>query len=342
MTIESTHPCSDCAVSVLVLTKNEEHDILACLQSVAWSDDIHVFDSYSSDATVAIARGQGVHVSQRHFEGYASQRNAALHGLPFRHRWVLIVDADERIPPRTGAAVAAFAATAPESTAAARLRRRDMFMGKWLRFAQISPYFVRLVRPERVRYIREVNEVLTVDGSIDDLHEPFDHYPFSKGMGHWLDKHNTYSTMEAKLIAEKNAEGIRFSLGKALFGRDFNERRFHQKALFYRLPMRPVVKWLYMVFARAAFLDGRPGLAYATLQAFYEYMIVLKTRELEHDRIQPRKCVAPAGAADPGGCAASEAPHNGPLPAWMASFGLGGSACPGSLKNRQKADHSSR
>ena len=61
---------------------------------------------------------------------------------------------------------------------------------------------------------------------------------------------------------------------------DFHTRRLHQKAIFYRLPGRPLLKWLYMVFLRGAILDGTAGLTYATLQAFYEYLIVLKTKEL--------------------------------------------------------------
>jgi hypothetical protein len=85
--------------------------------------------------------------------------------------------------------------------------------------------------------------------------------------------------MEARLIVEGG--GLeRPSVRKALASRDFHERRLHQKALFYRLPGRPLLKWLYMIFVRRAFLDGRPGLTYARLQAIYEYMIVLKTREL--------------------------------------------------------------
>jgi hypothetical protein len=132
-----------------------------------------------------------------------------------------------------------------------------------------------------VRYEREINEVLRVDGEIVDLAEPFDHYPFSKGFRHWIDKHNTYSTMEAGIaLAARRGRG-RASWRSALFSRDFNERRFHQKEIFYRLPLRPLIKWLYMVIVRRAFLDGRAGMVYAALQAIYEYFIVLKSRELE-------------------------------------------------------------
>jgi hypothetical protein len=160
------------------------------------------------------------------------------------------------------------------------VRRRDFFRGTWLRHAQISPFYIRLVRPELARYTREINEVLEVAGEVRGLEGPLDHYPFSKGISHWLRKHDLYSTMEAELIAART--GLqRPSLKLALRSRDFHERRLHQKALFYRLPARPLLKWVYMVLFRGAFLDGRAGLDYASLQCFYEFMIVLKTRELE-------------------------------------------------------------
>lgn len=266
-------------ISILILTKNEEQDLPGCLESVSWSDDIHVYDSCSTDRTLEIAEIVGAKVTQRVFDGYSSQRNAALK-CDFKHPWVLILDADERVPVGLRNEIWAYIANAPESVAACRIRRRDFFMDTWLKHAQISPYYIRLVRPEKVHYEREVNEVLIVEGEIADLLEPFDHYPFSKGISHWLGKHNVYSSMEAELIV-RNGSGVSFSFSKALFSPDFNERRFHQKALFYRFPLRPLIKWLYMVVLRRSFLDGKAGMTYAFLQAIYEYMIVLKTRELQ-------------------------------------------------------------
>jgi hypothetical protein len=72
-----------------------------------------------------------------------------------------------------------------------------------------------------------------------------------------------------------------FSLLKAFTAKDFHERRFHQKEFFYRLPLRPVIKFLLLYIAKRGFMDGRAGLTYAMLQSIYEYFIVLKTRELE-------------------------------------------------------------
>jgi glycosyltransferase involved in cell wall biosynthesis len=266
-------------ISVLILTKNEEQDLPECLASVSWSDDIHVFDSFSTDATVSIAKGLGAKVGQRVFDNYASHRNAALNQTHFRHPWVLLMDADERCTTALAHEIEQVTAVDDPNVAAYRIRRRDYFQNTWLRHAQISPWYIRLVRPELARYTREINEVLEIAGRISELRAPLDHYPFSKGIGHWLRKHDVYSTMEAELIVQGGGPQDP-SLRTALTAQDFHERRLHQKALFYRMPGRPLLKWLYMVFVRGAFLDGRPGLTYARLQSIYEYMIVLKTREL--------------------------------------------------------------
>ena len=268
-------------ISILILTKNEESDLPGCLESVSWSDDVHVLDSISTDSTRQIAETKGARVTVRAFDGYASQRNFGLQ-LPFKHPWVLTLDADERIPPALYLELKQFVCAALDSVAAVRLRRRDIWWGRWLKHAQISPLYVRLVRVGKAHYEREVNEVAVVDGAIEDAQEPFDHYPFSKGLGHWINKHNVYSQMEAQLIASRDVK--KPSWRSAIFDDDFNERRGHQKAIFYRLPCRPLIKFFYMVFIRRSFMDGVAGVRYSILQSIYEYMIVLKVKELESAR----------------------------------------------------------
>ena len=266
-------------VSVLILTKDEERDLPAALASVAWSDDVHVLDSYSTDATTAIAEAAGAHVTQRRFDDYATHRNFAF-TLPYKYPWLLILDADERVPPALAAELQQRAADAPAHIAGYKLRRRDFLFNAWLKHAQLSPYYIRLVRPELSRYTRAINEVIEVTGQIADLQSPLDHFPFSKGISHWLSKHNTYSTMEAQLIHRQ--QGLTNpSLQKALRDPDFHTRRLHQKALFYKLPGRPIIKWTYMMLVRGAILDGPAGWTYSTLQSIYEYLIVLKTKELK-------------------------------------------------------------
>ena len=279
-------------ISVLILTKNEAADLPGALASVFWSDDVHVLDSESTDATVAIAQAAGAKVHVRPFDNYAAQRNFGL-AFPFKHPWLFILDTDERPTPELAAEMQRVVAEAQRSgdvfVSAYRVLRRDFLFGTWLKHAQLSPYYIRLVRVGRARYTRAINEVLEVldaDGSpalpetIRDLTAPLDHLPFSKGIAHWVAKHNTYSTMEAQLIhAQAGLQNP--SWQTALRDRDFHTRRLHQKALFYRMPARPLIKWGYMMFGRRALLDGAAGIAYATLQSFYEYLIVLKTRELE-------------------------------------------------------------
>jgi glycosyltransferase involved in cell wall biosynthesis len=271
-------------ISVLILTKNEAHDLPACLASVAWSDDIHIVDSFSTDNTALIAEAAGANVYQRTFDNYAAQRNYGLE-LPFKHPWLLILDADERPTPALVAEMQHQAAQASEAISAYRLHRRDFLFNTHLKHAQLSPYYIRLVRPRRVRYTRTINEVLEVDGPIADLKQPLDHFPFSKGIAHWITRHNQYSTMEAQLIHSQ--QGLTNpSLRTALRDPDFHTRRLHQKAIFYKLPGRPFIKLAYMLFLRGAILDGSAGVTYALLQSIYEYFIVLKTRELRLSTLQ--------------------------------------------------------
>jgi glycosyltransferase involved in cell wall biosynthesis len=270
-------------ISVVILTKNECMDIEGAIQSVSFSDDVHVFDSVSDDGTQEIARCMGATVHERVFDNYAAQRNASLTQPAFRHEWLLILDADERPTPELAAEMRHAVTCASLDVSGFRLRRHDYLWGTWLKRAQITPYYTRLVRRGRARYVREINELLEVDGAIVELSAPLNHYPFSKGVAHWMAKHNVYSSMEAKLLASGDATA-NASVRTAVFDKDRSVRRAAQKALFFRLPMRPILKWIYMMFIRGAVLDGFAGLTYSTLSSFYEYLIELKRQEIVRSR----------------------------------------------------------
>jgi len=267
-------------ISVLILTRNEENNLPYCLASVKWSDDVHVLDSMSTDKTPAIATAAGAILTQRPFDNWASHQNWALQNLPFKHPWVFYLDADELATPELHSSMLAAIAN-PGDTVAFRVQRRDFLGNTWLRHVQTSPFYLRLFRPEKMRYERLVNPISIPDGSTGQVTGFLDHFPFSKGVGDWLSRHNTYSQLEAQQIVANRAGKAPFSLRSALFERDFHRRRYHQKELFYRLPARPLAKFFALYIAKRGFLDGRAGFTYATLQAIYEYMIVLKTRELD-------------------------------------------------------------
>jgi glycosyltransferase involved in cell wall biosynthesis len=266
------------SVSTLVLTLNEEINIADCLRSLQWSDDVVVLDSFSTDRTVEIAKAAGARVVQRRFDNWSQHQNWAVQNIPFKNPWVLYIDADERCTPELHEEVLR-RATPDTQEAAFRIRRKDFYMGRWLKHAQLYPtWLVRLFRIGHIRYERLVNPVAVVDGPIGEIQSHLFHYPFSHGISHWLDRHNRYSDMEA--IEALKVERGRDDASARPWSSDPNERRRALKNVFFRMPARPIIKYFYYVLWRRGFLDGRAGMSYAALQAIYEYMIDCKRREL--------------------------------------------------------------
>jgi glycosyltransferase involved in cell wall biosynthesis len=267
------------SISVLILTLNEEINLVECIESCSWSDDIVVFDSFSTDRTCEIAAGKAVRLVQRPFDNYAAQRNAALTQVSYKHPWVLMVDADERTPGDLVEEMVAAVATADADIALFRMRRKDYFLGRWLRRSSGYPsWFGRLVRLGRVRVERAVNEEYIADGRIVHLKSHLHHYPLNKGIAYWYERHNRYSDIEAQ--AKVEAYSSRLSIA-ALFRGDPIDRRRAMKRLVYRLPMRPTIWFLYLYIFRMGFLDGAAGLAFSRMRASYETMIDMKVLELE-------------------------------------------------------------
>lgn len=263
-------------ISVLILTFNEEANIDACIASLPWRGDVQVLDSGSSDKTVEIARELGAKVEARKFDGYASQRNAGL-SLVFENDWIVMLDADERMTPELAAEIEREITRAGDDIAMFRVRRRDMFLGRWLKRSSGYPtWFPRIIRRGRVRVEREINEIYVPDGTARQLQGHIDHYPFNKGMDWWFERHNRYSTMEAQLLIGRS-DPISSEIGSA----DPGGRRAALKALAYRLPLRPYLVFIYLYFVRGGFLDGKPGWVYANMRLAYEIMIDAKAAYMQ-------------------------------------------------------------
>jgi glycosyltransferase involved in cell wall biosynthesis len=265
------------SVSVLILTLNEEVNLPDCLQSVKACDDVVILDSFSEDRTVEIAREGGARVIQRAFDNYAAQRNAGLNKVQFKHPWVLMLDADERVTPELWDEITTAVEKADPAVCLFHMRRKDYWFGRWLRRSSGYPtWFGRLIRVGRVTVQREINEQYVTDGQAGFLTEHLLHFPFNKGVAYWLERHNRYSSMEAAALAEERREKL--SLGN-LWSPDPVIRRRTMKRLAYRLPGRPLLTFGYLYLARLGLLDGRAGLRYCLLRAIYEYMIDLKLAE---------------------------------------------------------------
>ena len=269
-------------ISVLILTLNEEINLPGCLESVSWSDDVVVFDSYSNDRTVEIAEQAGARVFQRRFDNYASQRNAAFTEVDYKYPWILMLDADERATSEMVEELQTVVARGKTPVSLYRLRRKDMFMGRWLRRSSGYPtWFGRFFRVGKVRVEREINEEYYTDGEIGFLTSHFLHFPFNKGISYWFERHNRYSSMEAATLTAETREVLPWNL---LFSRDPAERRKIFKQIVYRLPGRPVLIFMYLYFFRLGLLDGFPGFTFCVLRMIYEFMIDVKIRELRRRR----------------------------------------------------------
>ncbi len=274
------------SVSIFIQTLNEEDNLPGLLESVAWADDIVVLDSLSTDRTKEICLQAGARWYERAFDGRGTHQTWAMENIEFKHQWVFYLDADERMTPKLRQEIETIASKWEDGTytrengdpVAHYAGRKNIFRGQWLRFAMPPGNIMRFFQPPHIRFERDANPIPIIDGSIGYLKEHFIHYNFSKGIREWIERHNRYSSYEAKeTVLALGANPIR--LGN-LFSRDRNTRRLELKNISFRMPMRPTLKFLYMYVLGLGFLDGRAGWTYCRLQAMYEYMIVLKVREL--------------------------------------------------------------
>ncbi len=265
------------SVSVLVLTYNEEKCIQSCLDSVVWSNDIVVLDSFSSDRTVEILKEyRCVRIFQRRFDNFSSQRNYGLHNVQFRNEWVLIIDADERCSPALKEEVLRKTSLENSGIDAYCLRRNIFFLGTFLKHNSFRVVWLeRVVKPLKVQFSGSIHEKPSYTGKSAWLDGTLSHYPFIKGVDHWVQRRNIYSSLAAQSEL----------LGKPVFtaGRLFSGNPVHRRealnALYRRLPFRWVWFFFYNLVAEGCFLDGWKGIYLALLESYYEFLIVLKVRE---------------------------------------------------------------
>ncbi len=266
--------------SIYILTYNEELDIADCIESALLSDDIIVVDSLSSDRTVEIARHYPVRVVLHAFESHGKQRNWMLKNIPPKYEWVYILEADERMTPELFQE--GLQAIQNPEVVGYYVAEQVIFKSHWIRHSTQYPrYQMRLFRPENVRFTdyghaeREIYQ-----GAVGFLTQTYPHYTCSKGLSRWLEKHNRYSTDEAiETLYQLATQKV--NLFNLFFGRTEVERRRALKDLSLRLPFRPLIRFFYMYFILGGIWDGQAGFAWCTLQAFYEYLIVLKVQEIQ-------------------------------------------------------------
>jgi glycosyltransferase involved in cell wall biosynthesis len=254
-------------VSVFVMTRDEETNIVRCLESVRWSNDVVLLDSGSADATLDLARRfENVRIFHREFTDYADQRNHGLRSIAYRNDWVFVVDADEVVEPALAAEIlnTARAARNGAGPAAYMVRRRPVLGGKVLR-RNVSAHFwiARLLRVGKVNYHGRVHERVAVAGTVGRLRGRLEHHQFSKGIENWYQRRLHYARLELDMAAAGEIDPISW---RDFFSRDHFKRRAVLKSCFMRMPLKWLVYFLYNIVVTGAFLEGRKGLTYVWLE----------------------------------------------------------------------------
>ena len=273
-------------VSVVIPIRNEAEILPRCLDSVNWADEVLVVDSQSTDGSQEIAEKAGAEIVQFHFNGkWPKKKNWALENLPFKHEWVLLLDADEVLPPAAEEEISAIVSNSEEGHAGYWINRRFLFMGKWLKHTYYPNWNLRLFKHRLGRYEKltesdtrsgdnEVHEHVVVKGSTGRLKVEIDHYAFPS-VETFVEKHNRYSNWEARVALDRYLGASEAALQKDEVG---VRRRLKQWS--QGLPFRPLLRFLYIYIIQRGFLDGWEGYYFARLHAFYEFLSVAKTYEL--------------------------------------------------------------
>ncbi len=247
-------------LSVAIITKNEAANLPGCLESVAFASQVIVVDSGSDDGTLEIARGFGCEVFSESWKGFGPQKQMAIDRC--REAWVLVLDADERIPPETQTAIRAVVSAGEGYAEGYSFPRKNFFQGRWIRHLGWWPdRITRLFRNGKGRMTEAaVHEAVTVDGRVVALGEPIEHFTESR-LSEVLKKIDRYSTLAAE---EAYREGRTSSVAGAL--------------------IRAELTFIQNYLLRLGFLDGSQGLVLSVTDAVNKFFKYAKLSELNRQK----------------------------------------------------------
>ncbi|MCB0549406.1 MAG: glycosyltransferase family 2 protein [Phaeodactylibacter sp.] len=233
------------SLSVIITTFNEEQNIQGALESVSWADEVIVVDSFSSDRTVEIARKYTRRVMQREYTGPAGQKNWAIPQA--RHEWILLLDADERVPEKLKLEIQQYLNQEHIPYDAFWIGRRNFFMGKEVHFSGWQgDAVVRFFRRDLCRYNdKQVHEEIITEGlRVGWLDDKLLHYTY-RDMDHFLDKMRRYARWSA---------------------RDYSKKT--KRVTVFHLFFKPLFRFFKHYLLQLGFLDGKVGLVVSVVMAW--------------------------------------------------------------------------
>ena len=258
-------------ISIVLLSFNSADSIARTIKSLeSLSDDIHVVDSFSKDASVEVCESLGCKVVQRPFLHYADQRNWAIDNLPLKYEWQMHVDADEEFTPELVRAVKALDLEKADADGYI-VGRKIVFLGKVLKHGAIAKtWHYRLFRTGFGRCEDRLYDqhfvALGRTGRINAF--MLDHQ--DNTLSEWTGRHNRWSDMEVREIIDRGTETIGARVTPNAKG-SVIERKRSAKAGYYRLPLfwRSSAYFIYTYFIRLGVLDGTRGFVFYALQCFW-------------------------------------------------------------------------
>ena len=238
-------------LTVIVLARNEEANIVPCLKSASFADELIVVDSGSSDNTIKLAQQAGAKVFRHamNHEGFAGQRNFAL--TKATTDWIMYLDADERILPATAAEISTVINN--DTLAAYRVKRMNVVFGQLMKHGGHKPdYVLRLFPVNKVKWSGVVHESATTDLPVKTLSYALEHYTYTN-WERYFEKFNSYTTLMAERMAN---EGKTVSFAHIIF--------------------RPLYAFFRFYFLQLGFLDGKQGFIFAVNHFFYTMIKYVK------------------------------------------------------------------
>ena len=242
-------------LSAIILTRNEEKNIEACLKSVSFCDEIIVIDDNSTDQTISLAKKLGAKIIVHSLENdFAKQRTFGLSKA--QCEWVLFLDADERISKDLQKEILQ-AIEKKSHISGYYLRRLDYMWGKFLKHGETGDlYFLRLAKKTAGKWIGKVHESWISNQPTGELKETLVHYPHVT-LQEFLQEINFYSTLRAQELFQQK-----------------------QKTSSFQIIAYPTGKFLINYFVKLGFLDGMPGLVFAICMSFHSFLARSKLWQL--------------------------------------------------------------
>ncbi len=236
-------------ISAIILTKNEENNIEACLESLSWCDEKIVIDDHSVDKTVDIAKKKGakVFIHSMHND-FSEQRNYGLDKAT--GDWILFIDADERVSNALWYEIMQHSSESIDDCNGYYLKRQDSMWGKVLKHGETGKILLlRLAKKGTGKWEGKVHERWIVQGKTQLLKNPLDHFPHTT-VTEFLQEINFYTDIRSEEL--------------------FNNKI---RPTWLSIMVYPNIKFILNYFFKRGFLDGLPGLVFAIMMSLHSFLV---------------------------------------------------------------------